>query len=71
MVNGNTALMNWLDVADFFRIPENLTEEQRTRKIKNWLKNGVIPRYTTTKVGRDVLFIRTELDRFVQNKKHQ
>lgn len=73
MTNANsTDLMNWLDVADYFRIPETLTAEQRSRKIKNWLKNNVIPRWTTTKIGRDVLFIRQELDRFVKkNKKGQ
>ena len=68
-MTSTTELMNWLDVADYFRIPEKLTDEQRARKIKNWLKNKVLPRWTTTKVGNEILFIRSELDKFIEKSR--
>jgi hypothetical protein len=62
-------LLNWSGVADFFQIDECLSKKQREMKIKNWLKNNVIPRSTTTKIGRDVLFIKEELEKFTLTRK--
>lgn len=67
-------LMNWLNVADFFQIPtekngRKLTNQQREKKVKNWLNNGVIPRWTTSKVGKEVLFIKSELEKFILTNK--
>ena len=62
-------LMNWVETADYFKIPADKSKEQRTRKIKNWLKNKVLPRWVTVKIGNDVFFIKEELDRFVLGKR--
>lgn len=61
-------LLNWSGVADFFQIDTGLSKIKREAKIKNWLKNNVIPRSTTIKVGRDVLFIKEELEKFVLSR---
>lgn len=62
-------LLNWVETANYFKIPEDKSKEQRTRKIKNWLKNRVLPRWVTVKIGNDVFFVKEELDKFVLSKR--
>ena len=62
-------LLNWEETADYFKVPADKTRRQRILKIKNWLKNNVLPRNLTVKIGNDIFFDKHELDNFVLSKK--
>jgi len=59
-------LLNSLDVAEYFRFIG--TDKQKHRKVMNWLNNGVLPRSVTVKIGRDVLFVKEKIEKFVEEK---
>ena len=59
-------LLNSLDVAEFFRLTG--TEKQKHRKVMNWLNNGILPRTTTIKIGREVLFVQERIEEFITKK---
>ena len=59
-------LLNSIDVAEYFRLVG--TDKQKHRKIMNWLNNGVLPRSVTVKIGRDVLFVREKIEKFIEEK---
>ncbi len=59
-------LMTKLETAEFLRFKG--TDKQKTLKINNWLEIGILPRSTTTKLGRSVLFIQEKLEEFLLSK---
>jgi len=66
-------LLDWLETADFFKIKydsrgKELTNQQKIKKIKNWLNNGILPRESTVSIGRDILFIKEELEKYVYSR---
>lgn len=62
-------LLDWVGVADYLCIDKSLPASRRARKIKNWLLRGFLPRWTTVKIGKEIRFIKSELEKFViQNK---
>ena len=63
----NDELMNWGEVADFFRL-DGKTQASKEIKIKNWLNRGVLPRKTTFKIGKKVFFLRSELEKFIMER---
>jgi hypothetical protein len=66
-------MLDYLGTADFLNIRydgqgKELTIQQKIKKIKNWLQNGIIPRSTTSTIGREILFIKEELEKFVASR---
>lgn len=62
-------LLTTLDVADIFRLDG--TDKQKNRKIIYWLQDEIIPRSTTIKVGRKILFIEEKINEFLLEKAGQ
>lgn len=62
-------LLTTLEVADIFRLPG--TDKQKNRKIIYWLQDEIIPRSTTVKIGRKILFIEEKINDFVLDKAGQ
>jgi len=65
--------LDYLGVADFLQVKydtngKELTAQQKIKKIKNWLQNGVIPRSTVATFGNQLLFVKEELEKHIASR---